>query len=88
MGEIPPDAIVGGHDRNGAETYIGQAYIVSTFINSYSAIVPVEIHRGIASVDIPLFGVKGNTTTDIKVYNPMFITSTRMSEFLQRAFFE
>lgn len=67
MGEIPPDAIVGGHDANGKETYIGQAYIISSKLKSRSAIIPVEIHQGIASVDVPIFGVRENTTTDIKV---------------------
>lgn len=67
LGEIPPDAIVGGHDSSGKLTYIGQAYIISNRLDSQCAIIPVEIHQGIPSVNVPIFGVKENTTTDIKV---------------------
>lgn len=67
LGEIPPDAIPGGRDESGRTTYIGQAYIVHESLRSRSAIVPVEIYAGRKSVDIPLFGVRQNTTTDIKV---------------------
>lgn len=67
LGEIPPDAIVGGHDVNGKETYIGQAYIYHAKLSSRVALIPVEIIPGIPSVNIPIFGVKENTTTDVKV---------------------
>lgn len=67
MGEIPPDAIPGGHDADGKTTFIGQAYIKHKKLKSQVGIIPVEIHQGIASVEIPLYGVKENTTTDIKV---------------------
>lgn len=67
MGEIPEDAIVGGHDANGKLTYIGQAYIVNKHLHSKTGIIPVEIREGIASVEVPIFGVRENTTTDIKV---------------------
>lgn len=76
MGEIPGDAIAGGHDANGNPTYIGQAYIVNEHLRSKTGIIPVEIHRGSASVSVPIFGVKENTTTDIKVSNSDFFTDS------------
>ncbi|GJQ75063.1 hypothetical protein Trydic_g9677 [Trypoxylus dichotomus] len=53
-GNIPPDALVGGHTSSGAVTYIGQVLITTT---DKHALVPGTIYIGKDEVEAPFFGV-------------------------------
>lgn len=50
-GVIPVDAVRGGSDINGQDTYIGQAYVQNR------GIIVVQIHSGINEVLVPISGV-------------------------------
>lgn len=64
-GIIPADAVRGGSDINGQDTYIGQAYIKNR------GIIVVQIHSEIREVLVPISGVV-KTSQYIKVCNFFF----------------
>ncbi|KRT84444.1 hypothetical protein AMK59_1333, partial [Oryctes borbonicus] len=52
-GDIPPDAVIGGHTSSGAVTYIGQVLITHSDKN---ALVPGTIYVGKDEVEAPFYG--------------------------------
>jgi hypothetical protein len=59
-GVIPPDALPGGRDLDGRNTYIGQAYIHG------HGLYVAQIFPGKNELDVPCYGVK-KADKDIKV---------------------